>query len=346
MGARNMFAVHINVESVDRSAEFLRSIGYVDCPDCVPDSESWLDDGQGGSIGVAPSALSAAAALRLPGDPFMHLWLFEWTEEARVRGGWPRRYTQTGMSGVALLVESAAETAAAVEAVGGSIAVRPHPIKFGQWEASAAVGTDPEGNSVELLECPDYAPPVTDPVKYQIPVDNPLPLRLGKSFLHCQMNSDQGPRQRDFYTGAFGFEHDPGVEMRAGTPPSTAQAIIDGLGIDLLDATDTGGVGGFLRLPGDFHAHIELMLFKPGRAPDPGPQYRYHQKGVVRICIKCDDHDGELERLRAHGVRVRVPNQITFHSWGDSKWSFFEDPDTNLMCLEEWWAARTFGTRF
>src|SRR5262249_46885546 len=110
MVARNMFAVHINVERVERSADFLRSIGYVDCPTCVPESESWLDDGQGGSMGVAPSALAKAAALRLPGDPFMHLWLMEWTENAKMRGGWPRRYTQTGMSGVALMVESAAET--------------------------------------------------------------------------------------------------------------------------------------------------------------------------------------------------------------------------------------------
>jgi catechol 2,3-dioxygenase-like lactoylglutathione lyase family enzyme len=345
MGASNMFAVHINVENLDRSAGFLESVGYVSCAGCVPDMEPWLNDGKGGSAGVTGADLVRADAFRLPGDPYMHLWLFEWSESARVRGGWPRQYSQTGMSGVVVLVTSASESAAAVEAEGGRILIGAHPVKVGSWEGTAAIGTDPDGNTVELLECPDYQPPVADPVKYVIPTDNPMPLQLGKSFLHCQMNTESGPRQLQFYQNALGFAHDPGVEMRANTPASTAQAIIDGLGIDLIDAAD-GGVGGFLRLPGDYHAHIEMMPFKQGRAPDPGARYSYDQKGVVRICIKCDDHDGEIGRLRAQGVPVRVPNQITFHSWGDSKWSFFEDPDGNLMCLEQWWAARTFGTRF
>jgi catechol 2,3-dioxygenase-like lactoylglutathione lyase family enzyme len=347
MVARNMLAVHINVSNLDSSAEFLRSIGYENCHTCVPDIKQWLEDGPSRLVGVSPESLSKIAALRLPNDPFMHLWLFEWSREAQVQGGWPRKYNQTGMSGVVLLVDSAVDAAAAVEARGGRISVGPHPIKFGDWEASVTIGTDPDGNSLELLECPDWSPPVADPARYEIPADNPLPLQPGKVFLHCQMNTDSGALQREFYTGALGFEDDPGVEMRPGTPsPTGAEAILEGLGIDRRNSADGGGVGGFLRLPGDVYGHIELLRFRPGEARDPGVRYRYDQKGIVRICIRCDDHDEEVRRLWAGGVRVPVPNQITFHSWGDSKWSFFEDPDANLMCFEQWWAARTFGTRF
>jgi catechol 2,3-dioxygenase-like lactoylglutathione lyase family enzyme len=106
----------------------------------------------------------------------------------------------------------------------------------------------------------------------------------------------------DFYTGHLGFE----VAMH---PAPGFAALSRGALRLLLNAT--GGPGGATRPMPD------------GRKPEPG--------GWNRIQLQADDLDGEVETLRAAGLRFR--NDIVTGMGG--RQILLEDPSGNLVELFE-----------
>ena len=74
-----------------------------------------------------------------------------------------------------------------------------------------------------------------------------------------------------------------------------------------------------------------------------GQGRRFSQLGIMRYCFKTVDHLERLAELKRRGVRVLIENQLGAYNWGDSEWFYFADPDSNILCFEEWFPAGHSG---
>ena len=105
---------------------------------------------------------------------------------------------------------------------------------------------------------------------------------------------------------------------------------------------------GLWRLPNDVGMHLELMGWKPGALSDPNAANDpcYTQRGMVRLCLLINNFDSALADLKKREVPVLIDEVQMYLRWGDTKWTFFTDPDHNFLCFESWYPTRYWGERF
>ena len=254
--------------------------------------------------------------------------------------GWPKAVDQLGSTVLTLLV---ADLDAEVRRlVDERAAVRVDEAKTDRLSGPtrSAFIEDPDGNSVELLECSpgrgwDYGGCTVAGAE--------------KTFLHVQLNTYHFEAMSRFY-GAFGFALDPlsegrpNVDYRQLIDMSRPNPYVEAFGQPLNNKV-TNGVGLF-HLAGDHsEMHLEIMGWNDGNLVVPGPEPTFHQLGIMRYCFKTAGHLELLAELKRRGVHILMENQLGAYRWGDSEWFYFADPDGNILCCEEWFPAGRWGEK-
>jgi hypothetical protein len=209
--------------------------------------------------GIERDDLKESVAMRLPEDPFMHIWFQSW-HNLDTKSQWPPKWNQIGCRGLTLLVDDVDleltrirnNYSDTVELLQAAIVIER---KWGPTKT--ALLRDPDGNFLELVAI-EGSP--------QAKIAKPVP-NDASGFLHFMVNCVEYERMKQFYR-SFGMRHDPGVDFRVDGWP------------DGLEHFKNQYQEGFGKLPMwgecDFlhgerdpsYMHLELLESKSGRQCD------------------------------------------------------------------------------
>ncbi|KAH6988299.1 hypothetical protein BKA56DRAFT_477951 [Ilyonectria sp. MPI-CAGE-AT-0026] len=327
-----LFGVQQNVTNLEAQLNLYGNIEFVvdDGADLVDGYE--LPDEWFKARGIQRDDLDTVRAIRLPGDAYMHIWLYSW-KNLVAKSQWPQTFNQIGSRGLSLLFDDAeAELKRLLkdypdtEVLHEAITI---PRKWG--ETTTILVKDPEGTFVELLSIKN----------------NPLiakavaPLPHQRSFIHFMLNCLDFSKTTKWYQ-SFGMTHDEGVDFR-NLPP---------------DHQFNNGTGGkdhfmaqmqafshsenmwtdchFLRGERDpSHMHLELLEYNDSGKflKDPGLDPTWYQKGIARYCMKTPSFLDAQRTVNERGYKIYIDEQRGALSWGDSQWFFFGDVDGNVLTL-------------
>ncbi|KAF5556067.1 hypothetical protein FNAPI_5858 [Fusarium napiforme] len=258
-------------------------------------AESWFN-----ARGVKRENLKQTVAMRLPHDPYMHIWFQSW-DELSTDPVWPPVYNQTGCRGFTLLVADISKELGRISRDFKTVTLVQDQITVQRkWGPThSALLRDPDGNFIELMTIDGSNSRAAQPVPHG-----------EKGFLHFMLNcpSENFAETKRFYC-SFGMEHDCGVDFKKdGRPDGDAyfqQQYIDGFG-----AWPIWGECSFLRGKRDpSYMHLELLearedLQVPGRSPPT-----WAQRGIARYCIKVPDFQEELQKSKQRGSKIYVETQ-------------------------------------
>ncbi len=135
---------------------------------------------------------------------------------------------------------------------------------------------------------------------------------------HPALSTPDLEKAIEFYCGLLGFE----VVMKAGWPQ----------GVKMLD--DLVGLEGSsckVAMLRKGNSCIEIFEYETPEPRTMDPNRPVHDHGITHICLDVTDLDGEVERLRAAGMRfhsdpVDMPNE---------KFVYGRDPFGNVLELQE-----------
>jgi len=163
--------------------------------------------------------------MRLPEDPYMHIWLQSW-HDLCTESQWPPVYNQIGCRGFTLLVDDLHQELARIHRdFSETVEILQEPVTIRRkWGPThTALLRDPEGNFLELMTV-DGNP--QERVAKRVP-------NHAKGFLHFMVNCYKFAEMREFYS-SFGMEHDHGVDIRKDGWPDGAdyfqQQYVQGFG--------------------------------------------------------------------------------------------------------------------
>ena len=339
MTATAIHGVRLNVANLDRAQQFYSGLGMVED---IGMRRADRPDGPTSVLAANHPAQSSSArsvALRWPSDPYMHVNLVA-DGPGSPQQGWPKSVDQLGSTVLTLLVADLDAEMRRLVDDGAMIHVDAATTARLSGSTRSAYVADPDGNVVELLECsPDpgwgYAACTVAGAQ--------------TTFLHLQLNTYDYEAMSGFYAG-FGFVPDPlsegrpNVDYRQLIDMSRPNPYVEAFGRPLNNKV-TSGVSLF-HLAGDHsQMHLEIMGWNDGNLVVPGPDQTFHQLGIMRYCFKTVGHLDVLAELKRRGVRVLVENQLGAYKWGDSEWFYFADPDSNILCFEEWFPAGRWGEK-
>ncbi|CAK7243311.1 MAG: hypothetical protein STHCBS139747_004829 [Sporothrix thermara] len=331
-----VFAVHQSPKNIDTQLEFYKDWGFIEDTGYAPLED--LPDAYFDARGVSKSNLARTVALRLPGDPYMHLILNQWSE-LQLGPKWPADYDQIGSRSITLLVPDVSAEVARIKKDFPGVAILHEGITIHRAFGStmSALLKDPEGAHLELLSIAPGSP--YDPSKVRSPEYDE------KQWLHFMYMCSNYGETKAFYE-SFGFEHDPGVDFRpnVGFHPWGFDYFADqmktGLGFEMGLTKNVG----FLRSKSAGVMHIELIDVPSGNGlKDPDDKPVWTQKGISRYCFRVSDYKACLEHQRARGSKIFVEDQRGCLEWGDTQWCFTGDPDDNILCQEQWFPCRYWG---
>jgi catechol 2,3-dioxygenase-like lactoylglutathione lyase family enzyme len=333
-----MFSVSRNVRGFDRSRAFYARLGMEEESGYRCVSPKDLDANTPGDV---VAAVRRSGLFSFPWEPNMHIELVEW--ESAVEPNWPPTYDQLGSTKLALEVSDLEAEVARLTA-GGHTPLRDLTTVDRLWGPTRSVlYADPDGNFVELLQI-DFRHPTWENKGRSV-------AQAPKAFMHFQINTEQFAEMIEFYE-AFGFESDTGlVTGRTGPDGPVKKEELGGDPQRWYTRYDMGpiqkGQFEFLRLPTDqSHMHLEIMSWDPGTLKDPLTPSVWNQKGIARTCFKTSEIDQDLELLRRCGTPIYATNQRSANNVGDSVFFNCGDPDENILCLEQWYHARHWGSRW
>ena len=339
-----------------------------------------LPDAYFDARGVSKSNLARTVALRLPGDPYMHLILNQWSE-LQLGPKWPADYDQIGSRSITLLVPDVSAEVARIKKDFPGVAILHEGITIHRAFGStmSALLKDPEGAHLELLSIAPGSP--YDPSKVRSPEYDE------KQWLHFMYMCSNYGETKAFYE-SFGFEHDPGVDFRpnVGFHPWGFDYFADqmktGLGFEMGLTKNVG----FLRSKSAGVMHIELIDVPSGskwyiahcdtyfgvsqanghkmvlRTPTTSQSgLRRASPGIASELVTTRRASSTRERAaprslsKTNAVRpisnnqrlTKVADQILHTTgcleWGDTQWCFTGDPDDNILCQEQWFPCRYWG---
>ena len=337
--ATALHGVRLNVANLDRAQQFYTGLGMIedigmrraDAPDGVTSVLAVNDPSHNPN--------SRSVALRWPCDPYMHVHLVACDPDG-ARQGWPKSVDQLGSTVLTLQVADLDAEMRRLRDGQANIRVEAAATARLSGSTRSAYVEDPDGNVVELLEHSpergwDYTACAVAGAR--------------ATFLHLQLNTYDFEMMSRFYAG-FGFAPDPlsegrpNVDYRKLIDMSRSNPYVEAFGRPLNNKV-TNGVALF-QLPGDHsEMHLEIMGWNAENLVVPGSESTFHQLGIMRYCFKTVDHLERLAELKRRGVRVLIENQLGAYNWGDSEWFYFADPDSNILCFEEWFPAGHWGEK-
>lgn len=334
MSVTALQGIRLNVTNIDLAEQFYRSLGMVED---LGLRRIATDDSLASVItDNDPSGLpgTRSIALRWPCDPHMHLILAQ-QDASGPTTGWPKQANQLGATVLGLLVSDVALELDRVRRYGGAVVSDRAVTQRLLGETESAFVRDPDGNLVELIE-------VNPSRAWDLSRCTPHGAEI--TFLHVQLNTTDLDRISGFYEG-LGFTHNYLNDFRPGAQyVSSGQNPFQDLWGQKLD----GNVNGmkFLRLQDDpSQMHLEILELEHESLRIPGAQPTWLQQGFIRMCFKAQNMDRRLAELARRGVRVLPENERAALGWGDAEWSYFPDPDANILTLEEWFPTGHWGER-
>ncbi|RSL95252.1 hypothetical protein CDV31_013983 [Fusarium ambrosium] len=336
-----LFAVSLNPSNINESVEFYKDFGFI--VDSGYDAVGDIPDEYFAARGVTKSNWERSVALRLPGDPYMHLILNSWTGLDNAPG-WPAPYNQLGSRAITLLVGDAIAELARVRSQFPGVRILHDPIRIHRrWGVTTSVLLlDPESVFLELISI-EHAP--DSPYN---PLNVKKPAFEEKQWLHFMVSCSNFDETEPFYK-SFGMEHDAGVDFRPGV--GFHPFGYDAFKAQMRDAfgflmENSKGVA-FLRSKSDTSSsmHLELCRHVPDSLKNPDDHPTWPQKGISRYCFKVDNYKACLEHQKARGSKIYVEDQRGCLEWGDTQWCFTGDPDGNILTQEQWFPTRYWGER-
>jgi len=111
-----------------------------------------LPDNWFAARGVRREDLAARVAVKLPTDPYMHIWFYSWNN-LDTKSQWPQKFNQIGSRGLTLLFDSVDKELERILKEFPETRVLQPATKIQQkWgETTSALVLDPEGTFVELI---------------------------------------------------------------------------------------------------------------------------------------------------------------------------------------------------
>ncbi|KIW76433.1 hypothetical protein Z517_11179 [Fonsecaea pedrosoi CBS 271.37] len=339
-----LLAVQQNVSDLQKQLNLYGNIDYVvdegaELADGYQPPDSWF-----AARGVARDDLEAAVAVKLPTDPYMHVWFYSW-KNLDTKSQWPQKFNQIGSRGLTLLFDDVDKELARILKEFPNTKVLQQPIKIQRkWgETTSALVHDPEGTFVELVSIANN--PLVAKAQPALPHH--------RSFLHFMMNCVNFQETTKWYQ-AFGMDHDHGVDFRNLHHDDQFNRGIGGRDVFMNQMktfshhenvwTDCH----FLRSPRDpSHMHLELLEADDCTEglKDPGLNPTWFQKGIARYCMKTPSFEAAQRTAKERGYKIYIEEQRGALNWGDSQWFFFGDVDGNLLTLEQWHHQRYWGER-
>ncbi|KAK5022705.1 hypothetical protein LTR13_011431 [Exophiala sideris] len=191
-----LFAVQQNVSNLEKQLNLYGNIGF------VVDESAELDDGHElpdewfSARGVSRQDLAGVHALKLPGDAYMHVWMYSW-KNLVTDAQWPQKPNQIGSRGLTLLFDDAEVELLRLLKGFPETKVLHKAIRIQRrWgETTSILVQDPEGTFVELISIKE----------------NPLiaravpPAPHQRSFLHFMLNCLNFPATSKWYRSFGGF---------------------------------------------------------------------------------------------------------------------------------------------
>lgn len=144
---------------------------------------------------------------------------------------------------------------------------------------------------------------------------------MARRFWLTQVNTGNLDPMVAFYKDVLGFIEDDGLDARPGLPPPPT-TVMDALGLEFPDRMI------MLRLPGDVF-RLEMLQWPKERFIDRPRDM--NAGGLVRVGLLSDDIEGDLARVRSHGVEIIFDGEMNNLNWGSVRYCFFRDPDGNLV---------------
>ncbi|KAL6236548.1 hypothetical protein BDW75DRAFT_239203 [Aspergillus navahoensis] len=278
--------------------------------------------------GVQRQGLSAAVAIRLPADLYMHVWLYSWNN-LDTRAQWPPKFNQIGSRELTLLFDDVEQEIARITRNFPETRILHQPIDIKRkWGVTrSALVLDPDGNFVELISI--VGNPLIAKAKPALPHH--------RSFLHFMINCLDFEKMSPWYQ-AFGMTHDSGVDFRPDMGFPTGYDHFMGQ-----MKVFTHGEGN--KDPS--HMHLELLGYQDNGKylKDPGLEPTWFQKGITRYCMKTPTFEDAQRMAIDRGYKIYIDEQRGCLNWRDSVWFYFGDVDGNILTLEQWHPHRYWCER-
>lgn len=199
--------VHQSVSDLSKQLNTYGNVGFVIDGKYAPPQEIWhnlnhdIEDAElenGSQLpdvwfearGVSRNDLAEVHALKLPGDPYMHVWLYSWTNLI-TESQWPQKFNQIGSRGLTLLFDDAEAELVRLLKQFPETRVLHQPLNIHRkWgKTTSILVQDPEGTFVELISINDN--PLLAKAK------KPQPHQ--RSFLHFMMNCVEFSQTTEWY---------------------------------------------------------------------------------------------------------------------------------------------------
>ncbi|KAF9886958.1 hypothetical protein FE257_010699 [Aspergillus nanangensis] len=334
-----ILGVHQSTSDITRQANLYGTLGFhIDESASLEDGEI-LPDEWFAARGVNRDDLLAVHAMKLPADPYMHVYLYSW-KNLITESRWPQAFNQIGSRGISLHLDDvhAELNRLRRDFPDTRILQEPIPIDYKWGRTMSALVQDPEGTWVELVSIENN--PLVAQAKAPSPGD--------RSFLHFMLNCLNFEETSAWYT-AFGMTHDGGVDFRPEVGFNQGyDYFMDQMKVYRHWDTNMWQDCHFLRGERDpSHMHLELLKYNDNGAhlKDPGLHPTWYQKGIARYCIKTPDYASALADAKKRGYKIYIDEQRGCLVWGDSQWFYFGDVDGNILTLEQWFPHRYWGER-
>ncbi|KIX06725.1 uncharacterized protein Z518_04701 [Rhinocladiella mackenziei CBS 650.93] len=294
-----IFAVHQNTPNLEKQLALYGHVGFIIDEDADVEGGQSLPDSWFAARGVSRSALNQSVAMKLPDDPFMHVWFYSWNKISS-KAQWPPVFNQIGSCCLTLLVDDAQKEIARIQRDFSSLEIlqAPEVIPRKWGPTTTTLLRDPEGNFLEIISIEG-----SPHVEAATPPSNDR-----TSFLHFMVNCLNFAEMTKFYQ-SFGMSHDHGVDFRpeVGWPD----------GLEYFQNQYKQGFGAwpqwgrcdFLRGKRDpSHMHLELLesledLKLPGLEPT------WAQRGIARYCIKVPDFEAAVRGVKQRRNKIYVERQ-------------------------------------
>ncbi|KAH4089119.1 hypothetical protein HBH70_026520 [Parastagonospora nodorum] len=330
-GYQALFAVIQNTPHLDRQLNFYGAVGFIVDPGAELADGEQLPNEWFSARGVQRQDLDRSVAVRLPADPYMHVWFHSW-HNLDTNAQWPPKFNQIGSRGFTLLCDDVERELKRIKHQFPGTPVLQKPIRINRkWGPTiSALIRDPEDNFVEILSIDGDA---FDEKKVVPPGSN------DKGFLHFQLNAGHKFEQLGTFYRGFEMYHDHGVDYRPRVGfPQGYQHFLDQMkdAFNFEPPKDDLKRVDFLRNDRDCsHMHLEILETIPEKNKDPGLDPTWSQKGIVRYCIKSPDYSESVRTIKLWqkiaSTKIYVEDQRGCLNWGDSQWIFYGDIDGNIL---------------
>ncbi|OAG35201.1 hypothetical protein AYO21_10599 [Fonsecaea monophora] len=324
-----IFGVHQNTPRLDEQINFYKAAAsnwQFAKDDYQLKDGATLPDAWFTARGVKREDLDRFVAMRLPHDPYMHVYFYSW-HNLSTKAQWPPIINQIGSRSLTFLLDDVDKELERIRRDFPQTPILSDVLTIERkWGTTrSALVKDPEGNFLELVS---VAGGRFDEQKMK-----PAPWDQ-KTWLHFQMNCQYWGKTRRFYRG-FGMEHDYGTDFRG-------EKIGFPFGWDYYEKQMNEGCdfkvdpdtrNDFLRNARDVSGmHLELLEGIPGREKPPGVPPTWSQLGIMRYCWRVPDYYKAVADIKKLGKKIYVEDQRGCLVWGDTQWIFYGDCDGNFLC--------------